>query len=179
MTEADQIKALRASLESLVKLHWDWDKGTAYVTVKFKQRNDAEIKRARNVLAMTQPAEPASPEANAAAQHVTPEADIEHNRAMESEAGSSRVIDGVRVVDCPMSDEGDVYDWTQCEDSLRDGDVFLFANGTRAGILVKAWPTLVDGDAEHLHTLAGATWETLDGGKYAAAAAVAAKLVAR
>ncbi|CAJ0808459.1 hypothetical protein R77560_04723 [Ralstonia thomasii] len=94
-------------------------------------------------------------------------------------AVAARVIDGVRVVDCPMSDERNVYDWTQCDDGLRDGDVFLFANGTRAGILVEAWPTVVVGDAEHLHTLAGATWESLDGGKYAAAAAVAVKLVAR
>jgi len=100
-------------------------------------------------------------------------------KPMEDEASFTRVIEGVRVVDCPMSEEGDVYDWTQCEDGLRDGDVFLFANGTRAGILVKAWPTLVDGDGVHLHTLAGVTWETLGGGKYAAAAAVAAKLVAR
>ncbi|MGA5726562.1 hypothetical protein ACPCHQ_21760 [Ralstonia thomasii] len=55
MTEAEQIKALRAALESLVKLHHDWDKGVAYVSVKFKERNDLAIIRARNVLAETQP----------------------------------------------------------------------------------------------------------------------------
>lgn len=56
MTEAEQIKALRAALEALVKLHHDWDKGTAYVTVKFKERNDLAIIRALNILAETQPA---------------------------------------------------------------------------------------------------------------------------
>lgn len=87
------------------------------------------------------------------------------------------VVDGIRVVEVPAADEGCLYDWTQTSESLRDGDVFLFENGTRAGILLEAWPTAVDGDHDALHYLTdGYTWETLDGGKYAAAAAVARKL---
>lgn len=87
------------------------------------------------------------------------------------------VIDGVRVVECPLSDGGAVYDWTQTANELRDGDVFTFAGGKGVGVLVEAWPVLVHGEAEHLHNLGpNTTWETMDDGKYAAAARVAAKL---
>lgn len=87
------------------------------------------------------------------------------------------VIDGVRVVECPFTDGDMVYDWTQTADECRDGDVFVFAGGKGVGILMEAWPVLVAGKAEELHSLAaGTTWETVDGGKYAAAAAVARKL---
>ncbi|KAG0165402.1 hypothetical protein DFQ30_008524 [Apophysomyces sp. BC1015] len=72
---------------------------------------------------------------------------------------------------CDLKDGGDVYDWTQTDDALCDGDVFVFA-----GVLVNCWPTLVAFEAEHLHRLEGTTWEVLDDGKYAAAAAVARKL---
>lgn len=90
---------------------------------------------------------------------------------------AARVIDGVRVVACRLSDDGSVYDWTQCEEAVRDGDVFLFANGTRAGILIGCWPTIVVGNAGKLHTLAAPhRWSTYEGGKYAQAAAVARKL---
>lgn len=94
-------------------------------------------------------------------------------------AVAALVVDGVRVVRCPLSDEGNVYDWTQTTDELRDGDVFLFANGTCAGVLVKCWPTLVVGQGTQLHQLEGNTWGAFEGGKYAAAAAVARQMAAR
>ncbi|CAG2138160.1 hypothetical protein LMG19282_01454 [Cupriavidus campinensis] len=50
MTEAEQIKQLRAALETLVKLHQSWDKGTAYVPVSFMNKNDAAIAAAREAL---------------------------------------------------------------------------------------------------------------------------------
>ncbi|WP_256441908.1 MULTISPECIES: hypothetical protein [unclassified Cupriavidus] len=40
MTEVEQIAELRAALETLVSLHKDWDKGTAYVPVKFMRDNN-------------------------------------------------------------------------------------------------------------------------------------------
>ncbi|AMR78008.1 hypothetical protein [Cupriavidus nantongensis] len=87
------------------------------------------------------------------------------------------VIDGVRVVGCPLTDGSAVYDWSQSASELRDGDVFIFADGKCTGVMVEAWPVLVAGEADALHTLAAdKSWDTLDAGKYAAAARVAAKL---
>lgn len=54
MTETEQIKELRAALETLVKLHHDWDKGRASITVAFKASNDAAIAAARAALAATE-----------------------------------------------------------------------------------------------------------------------------
>lgn len=89
------------------------------------------------------------------------------------------VIDGVRVVRS-IFNAGDLYDWTQTESALRDGDVFVSEDGKVAGVLMEAWPVLVAGESCELHTLAETyTWETFEDGKYAAAAVVARKLVAR
>jgi hypothetical protein len=52
--QATQIAALRAALETLVKLHQSWDKGTAYVPVSFMNKNDAAIAAARAALAATE-----------------------------------------------------------------------------------------------------------------------------
>ena len=60
MTEVEQIAELRAALETLVKLHKDWDKGTAYVPVKFMHDNNAAIAAARDVLRKTEHATPAT-----------------------------------------------------------------------------------------------------------------------
>lgn len=92
-------------------------------------------------------------------------------------AEAARVIDGVRVVRCPHNDGSAIYDWSQTADELRDSDVYVSANGKLVGVMVEAWPVLVAGQADQLHTLGpNATWETLDDGKYATAAAVAHKL---
>nr|WP_164465575.1 hypothetical protein [Burkholderia gladioli] len=53
MTEAEQIAELRAALQTLVSMHHDWDKGTAYITVRFMQDNNTAIKAAREILAKT------------------------------------------------------------------------------------------------------------------------------
>lgn len=64
----------------------------------------------------------------------------------------------------------DVYDRTQTDDAIKDGDVLNLGNGNVA-ILVKAWPTIVVGDIEQFHRLkAGTSFETFDSGKYAASA---------
>jgi len=60
MTEAEQIVELRKALETLVKLHKDWDKGTAYVPVQFMHDNNAAIAAARDILSKTVPAAPAA-----------------------------------------------------------------------------------------------------------------------
>jgi hypothetical protein len=54
MNEAEQIKQLRAALESLVDLHKNWDKGTAYVPVRFMEKNNAAIAAAREALRNSQ-----------------------------------------------------------------------------------------------------------------------------
>jgi hypothetical protein len=53
MNEAEQIKQLREALTELVRLHKDWDKGTAYVPVSFMQKNNAAIAAARAALNAT------------------------------------------------------------------------------------------------------------------------------
>lgn len=42
---------LLAALQSLVNLHHDWDKGTAYLTVAFYEKNKAAIAQARAAIA--------------------------------------------------------------------------------------------------------------------------------
>lgn len=53
-TQAEQITQLRAALQTLVKLHHDWDKGRASITVAFKASNDAAIAAARAALAASE-----------------------------------------------------------------------------------------------------------------------------
>ena len=48
---------------------------------------------------------------------------------------------------------GDVYDQTQTDCRIKDGDVLDLGCGNVA-ILVQAWPTIVAGEIEHFHTLA-------------------------
>lgn len=50
MSEAEQIKQLRAALVALVNLHFNWDKGTAYVPVAFMHENNKAIAAAREAL---------------------------------------------------------------------------------------------------------------------------------
>lgn len=68
---------------------------------------------------------------------------------------------------------GDVYDQTQTDSSIKDGDVLDLGQGNVA-IMVKAWPTIVVGEIEHFHTLeSGSSFDTLEAGKYAGSAAKA------
>lgn len=50
MNEAEQIKQLREALQTLVRMHQHWDKGTAYIPVKFMHDNNAAIAAAREAL---------------------------------------------------------------------------------------------------------------------------------
>ena len=71
----------------------------------------------------------------------------------------------------------EVYDQTQTDDSIKDGDVLSLGNGNVA-ILMKAWPTIVYGEIEDFHRLApGQDFHSIDSGKYAASAAKARKLL--
>lgn len=71
---------------------------------------------------------------------------------------------------------GDVYDQTQTDDSIKDGDVLDLGAGNVA-ILVKAWPTIVVGEIENFHRLnADTTFETFKDGRYAASAAKAREI---
>ncbi len=58
MSEAEQIAELRKALETLVKLHKNWDKGTAYVPGQFMHDNNAAISAARDILRQTVPTAP-------------------------------------------------------------------------------------------------------------------------
>lgn len=70
----------------------------------------------------------------------------------------------------------DVYDQTQTDDSIKDGDVLDLGAGNVA-ILVKAWPTIVVGEIENFHRLnADTTFETFMDGRYAASAAKAREI---
>lgn len=42
---------IASALRELVRLHKDWDKGTAYVPVAFMQKNNAAIAEAKRILA--------------------------------------------------------------------------------------------------------------------------------
>ena len=67
------------------------------------------------------------------------------------------------IGECPS----DVYDRTQTDNSISDGDILNFGNGN-IGILVQAWPTVVCGKIEHFHLITeGSDLETIDNGKYA------------
>ena len=84
---------------------------------------------------------------------------------------------GIKVHDFVDVDSGDVYDQTQTDDAIKDGDVLDLGNGNVA-ILVEAWPTVFSGKIEHFHRLdTGFSFETLDDGKYAASAAKARELL--
>ncbi len=83
----------------------------------------------------------------------------------------------VTVHDFVGVDSGDVYDQTQTDDAIKDGDVLNLGNGNVA-ILLEAWPTVFSGKIDRFHRLdAGFSFETLDDGKYAASAAKARELL--
>jgi len=51
VTEREQ--ELVKALEALMALHHDWTRGSAYITVKFEQLNNAAIAQARIAIAAT------------------------------------------------------------------------------------------------------------------------------
>lgn len=76
---------------------------------------------------------------------------------------------------------GEAYDASQTNDAISDGDILLVPSEGSAAILVSAWPAQaagLDSDESAFHKCAeGVTMETIDGGKYAVAAAIAKQLV--
>ena len=65
---------------------------------------------------------------------------------------------------------GDMYDQTQTDCRIKDGDVLDLGCGNVA-IQIQAWPTIVAGEIEHFHSLAhGETFASLADGRYAASA---------
>lgn len=61
-------------------------------------------------------------------------------------------------------DDGDVYDATQTNDHIKDGDVLKLSGG-RAGVLVKAWPVITHGTSDALHKAKGHITK-VDKGRY-------------
>jgi len=75
-----------------------------------------------------------------------------------------------------MSD-GEVYDDTQTNEKIRDGDILLMSDN-RVALLFKAWPAMIVGDSNALHKLDQAvTWMTFENGAYNVTAQCAAQLV--
>lgn len=88
--------------------------------------------------------------------------------SVQAHLDQSGNMQGVTVHDFNGRFSGDVYDQTQTDNAIKDGDI-LDLGGGNVAILVKAWPTIVVGEIEHFHKLqSGEAFETLEGGKYAA-----------
>lgn len=88
----------------------------------------------------------------------------------ESAESKARKIAEITVHDFHGVSHHEVYDRTQTDDSIKDGDVLNLGNGNVA-ILISAWPTVVLGEIQEFHQLeSGVTFESIDDGKYAASA---------
>ena len=82
-------------------------------------------------------------------------------------------ITAPKVHDFSNLDDGDVYDITQTDDSIADGDVLKLSGG-RSAILYQAWPTMVVGTSDSLHHLKDdRKFEQIAGGRYVKSAALA------
>jgi hypothetical protein len=72
---------------------------------------------------------------------------------------------------------GDAYDATQCDDTIRNGDILVIKSEGVVGI-ADTWPFAVTETSGKLHSLAdGVTIETYQDGKFARSAALAAKAI--
>jgi hypothetical protein len=78
-----------------------------------------------------------------------------------------------------FASSGEAYTASKTCDAIRDGDVLLVPSEDLAGVLVGAWPVVVGNNrSEDFDWLReGATWLTLDGGRYRSAATVAIVLL--
>lgn len=114
----------------------------------------------------------------------TPKDDADAKRSFKRSTGITKASERIRDRENPvnpkvhdlshMHHDGDVYDHTQTSD-VKDGDVMKL-HGGRTAVMYKAWPTMVHGKSEHLHTLkAGRSWDNVSQGRYKASAALAAK----
>jgi len=83
----------------------------------------------------------------------------------------------VGIHDLAHLDDRTVYDETQTNNKIKDGDVLKLSGG-RVAIMNRAWPVMHTGDSEHLHQLeSGHTFDSIENGKYAASNRVANRLV--
>ena len=71
---------------------------------------------------------------------------------------------GVQVHDLSRMSGRELYDETQTNDDIHDGDVLMTDSGV--GIMVEAWPVIVAGDIQGFHKLKDTSWEEFEGGKY-------------
>jgi hypothetical protein len=71
---------------------------------------------------------------------------------------------GVQVHDLSRMSGRELYDETQTNDDIHDGDVLVTDSGV--GIMVEAWPVIVAGDIQGFHKLKDTSWEEFEGGKY-------------
>jgi hypothetical protein len=70
-----------------------------------------------------------------------------------------------KVHDLRGMDHGDVYDQTQTDDNISDGDVIIADNAT--AVMCKAWPVLVSGRSDVFHTLKpGRSFTDYENGRY-------------
>jgi len=82
-----------------------------------------------------------------------------------------------KVHDLRHMSHGEVYDITQTSDEIRDGDVLHVKGGS--AIMFKAWPTMVKGDSNSLHTWdtdAGNSWDDEEVSHYKRAVDIARSL---
>lgn len=72
---------------------------------------------------------------------------------------------GIQVHNLSRMSGSEIYDETQTNDNIKDGDVIITDTGT--GIMVSAWPVVVSGNIEGFHRIrAGLTWEEFENGQY-------------
>ena len=56
----------------------------------------------------------------------------------------------MKIHNCIDMSDGQVYDFSQTSDEVKDGDAFHLT-GNRYAFLYKAWPTMYIGESEILH----------------------------
>ena len=57
-----------------------------------------------------------------------------------------------------FDDTGTAYDALQCDESIKDGDVFVVARDGVVGIAVEAWPVSITKECGHFHS-SGPLWD--------------------
>lgn len=58
----------------------------------------------------------------------------------------------MNIHDMQLLTDGQVYDKTQTDGDIKDGDVFLLSDG-RSAFMYRAWPTMVVGQSTVLHSM--------------------------
>lgn len=82
-------------------------------------------------------------------------------------------IENPAVHDFSSNSDEDVYNATQTDNNINDGDILNLSDGRKA-ILYKSWPIMVVGTSNILHSLKdGVTWDSFRRGRYAKAAELA------